>query len=246
VITLDSIQGHWVRRWIRAPGFEDGTTRVHWMQAGWLYADVRIPLVRPDLTRRRSLSEVPVAELLALAEAEGFAGDVELAGSHCTWHRRINWHGAPDGADIGDISFDASGRMIEKGVLADYTELWEQHATNVTGRAYRATGEGYEAFLVSRDGRFVFGVGQPGKPSTRPALDLQKGGGGAVDFEAVFDGLHAFGRLVGDAAVADLATQPFAEGRPVATLKDDRLIWHRIGIDGTTRDIVMPLAETRS
>ena len=243
MITLDSIQGHWVRRWIKAPGFHDETTRVHWMQVGSLFADVRIPAERPDLTGYRALSEVPVSALRQLAQAEGFAGVVELDGQRCTWHRDINWHGTPETVDVGEISFDADGRMVEQGVHADYRELWEQHASPATGRAYRASGEGYQAFLVVRDERFVLGVGRPEKPSTSRALEALAGEHVETDMAPVFDGVHAVGQLIDGEAIAALATQPFAEGGRVLTLEGDRLTWHRIGFDGETEEVGMQLNE---
>ena len=125
MISPADIQGHWVRQWIKAPGFEDHTTRVHWKQVGLNYADLRIPRARPDLTGAAALSDLPAAALLDLAQAEGFAGQVTLSGDHCTWHREINWHGPSEAQDVGAIRFDDDGQMIETGVHADYAELWQ-------------------------------------------------------------------------------------------------------------------------
>ena len=78
MIRPGDVQGHWVRTWIKAPGFEDHTTRVHWMQAGLDYADVRIPLERPDTRSAACLADLPAAVLRDLARAEGFSGHVTL------------------------------------------------------------------------------------------------------------------------------------------------------------------------
>lgn len=164
--TLADVQGHWVRHWIKAPGAKDHTTRVHWIQAGHAYADVRIPADRPDLSGASSLSDLSAQQLAALARAEGFAGRITLDGAVCTWARDINWHGTPDAADIGHISFDAQGRMIEAGVEADYTELWERaEAPPPTARHYRNGGD--RAFIVSAGNRFVIGIGRPGRRRPR-------------------------------------------------------------------------------
>ena len=40
MITLADVQGHWRRDWLKAPGFSDTTTHVHWMQCGTLFADM--------------------------------------------------------------------------------------------------------------------------------------------------------------------------------------------------------------
>lgn len=237
MIGLDDIQGHWVRKYIKAPGFEDHTTRVHWMQVGTDYADLRVPLHRPDLTAYAALSDVPAECLLELAAAEGFAGHVTLEGPVCTWHREVNWHGAPDVADVGEISFDDAGRMIEAGVLAEYTELWEQSAPDALGRSIRFGGEGYAGVMVVLGQAFVLGIGRPDKLSTKPQLaGLQQGRVDAALWDA-FDGVHALGRLVGNVAHAKLATQPFAEAHPIVTLDGESVIWHRTEIDGTRQDI---------
>lgn len=241
---LENIQGHWVRQWIKAPGFKDETTRVHWMQVGSVYADVRIPADRPDLTGYQTLSELPAAALLEYTVSEGFAGHVTLQDTHCTWHREVNWHGTPETVDVGDISFNADGRMIEQGVLAEYTELWEQRASEEVGHAYRARGEGYVALLVLRGAEFVLGVGKPEKPSTSAFVDALKLHDAKAGGEEVFGGIHAIGRLDGNMGIAELATQPFSEGQPVVTLDDETLIWHRIGFDGARQDVVLQIEKT--
>lgn len=238
MITCADIQGHWVRHWIKAPGFEDHTTRVHWMQVGNAYADVRIPHKRPDISTYDCLADLSAPDLAVLAQAEGFAGDVTLDGSQCTWHRRINWHGVPDAPDVGDISFDAKGRMIEAGVLADYTELWAQNGAG-PARTLRFSGGGYEGYLMSWGESFVLGIGRPDKAATRPLVEALQAGTVAQGIATLFDGVHAKGHWSGNAAIADLATQPFAEGQTIVTARDEGLTWHRIGFDGDASEVEM-------
>ncbi|MDF1728619.1 MAG: hypothetical protein P1U53_12810, partial [Sulfitobacter sp.] len=109
MITQGDLQGHWRRDWIKAPGFEDHTTRVHWLQAGALFADLRIPLERPDISGHAALADLSSAALRRLMQAEGFAGHITVDKSKCTWHREINWHGVPGQADVGLMSFDETG-----------------------------------------------------------------------------------------------------------------------------------------
>lgn len=235
----DRIEGHWIRTWIKAPGFEDHTTRVHWMQCGLAYADVRIPAERPDLSGAACLADLDAAALLQLARAEGFAGQVTLTGARCTWHRDINWHGQPDGQDIGDLRFDSAGRMIETGVEADYAELWE-HRTSPAKRAQVYCAGGVEAHLVSIGNAFVLGIGTPGAATTKPLIAALETGSKPADLPRLFDGFHAFGHFDGSRGIADLATNPFAEGLPVVTLAPDGVIWHRMGFDGSARDVTLP------
>lgn len=238
MITTADIQGHWVRQWIKAPGFEDHSTRVHWMQAGRLYADVRIPLDRPDVGASTCLAELPAATLSKLAQAEGFAGHVTLEGSRCTWHRDINWHGAPDAADVGEIRFDAQGRMIETGVLAEYSELWVQAAETDTS-AIRFSNRDYSGFLVVAGDLGVLGIGQTSKPATTPILSALENGRIPEDTDTLFDGLHALCRLEPTQVIATLATNPLAEGQLVVSLSDDAVIWHKTDFDSTRWDVEM-------
>ncbi len=239
MITSDQIQGHWVRDWIKAPGFEDHTTRVHWMQAGLIYADVRIPSGRPDLNGAKCIADLPALKLSQLAEAEGFAGHTTLKDVTCTWHRAVNWHGEPSGQDIGEICFDEAGRLVEKGVLAEYTELWVQSAKSST-RAIRFSQNGLLGVLVLAGEIGVLGIGPTAKPATDPVLQALKGGTIPDQIETLFDGIHAVCRLNESGQLtATLATNPFAEGQPILSILGDEVIWHKIGFDGTQTDICM-------
>ncbi|MFK7746219.1 MAG: hypothetical protein AB8B47_14280 [Roseobacter sp.] len=240
MITAADIQGHWERDWIKAPNFEDHTTRVHWAQAGMEYADVRIPVERPNLSGVRCLGDLSTAALLQLAQAEGFAGHVTLEETVCTWHREINWHGVPDAPDVGEISFDDQGRMIENGVHAEYAELWEQRADGPP-RVQRFAGQGYAGLLVETGTRIVIGIGRADKPATAPLIEQLASGKMPRGIEMLFDGVHAFGHWEGQKMITDLSTQPFSEGRPLVTLSADVVHWHRIDFVGGASDIVMPI-----
>ena len=231
MITLGDIQGHWQRRWIKAPGFEDETTRVHWTQAGCDYADLRIPLERPDPEGAKCLADFSAASLCHLARAEGFAGRVTLEGTTCTWHREINLHGTPEAPDVGSISFDDDGNMIEAGVHADYSELWEQRA-NDKPHAYRFSNALYSGVLVVAGEKAVLGIGQASRPSSKPLLDDLSNGRKPNGLSGLFDGLHALCRVENRCVTAVLATNPFVEGQVIARLDDDALVWHRVGFDG--------------
>ena len=238
MITEADVQGHWVRTWIKAPGFEDHSTRVHWIQCGLDYADVRIPLERPDLTGSDALADLDASALAMLAKAEGFAGHVTLDGTHCTWHREVNWHGRPDMLDIGAISFEADGNMIEAGVLADYRELWAP-SEGPPGAAMRFSGGGYSAILATHGDSFVLGIGRTDKLATAPLVSALNAGDVPGDVTTLFDGLHAFGTFADGTATAVLATNPFVEGSVVTTWTDTNLTWHREDFDGTRASLTL-------
>ncbi|MGR3515232.1 MAG: hypothetical protein ACU0GG_20910 [Paracoccaceae bacterium] len=240
MIHESDLQGHWARRWIKAPGFEDHTTRVHWMQAGRDYADVRIPLVRPEVTGAPCLSDLSADALCSLARAEGFAGHVTLEGDTCTWHREINWHGEPEGLDVGAISFDATGDMIEDGVLADYTELWTQKAKAQTS-AIRFSNGHYAGVLVTDGTVGVVGIGPPEKPATAPVLKALEAGQVPENAGSLFDGVHALCRLSTGQAVATLATNPLIEGQPVLTFQETSVVWHKQDFHGMQSQIELAM-----
>lgn len=238
MIGPDDIQGHWVRHWIKAPGFEDYTTRVHWVQVGALYADVRVPMKRPALVGADALSDLSPRALYVLARAEGFAGHATLDNGICTWVREINWHGHPDEVDAGRITFDDAGRMVEEGVHADYVELWEKRSGS-GAQALQFSGAGYTGFLMARGEAFVLGIGTPDKPASADLVDALEEGKRPDGLADLFDGLHAVGTWSGDTAVSTLATNPFAEGKPAVRLTGNGLIWNKIAFDGTVSAIEM-------
>lgn len=226
MIGLKDIQGHWQRRWIKAPGFEDDTTRVHWMQVGPVYADVRIPIERPSLDGAACIAELSGQAIQALTNAEGFAGTVRVENCVCTWARHINWHGETRDIDAGRLSWDETGDLIETGVHAHYTELWTRPSDS-THSGLKLAGDGLTGFLVSVGEAFVFGLGQP----DAPAFAL----GGAV--APLFDGVHLFGRWEGDTGIATLSTNPFQEGNACLTRAEQGVIYSHVDFRGNVRVI---------
>lgn len=234
MITLDDLQGHWHRAWLRAPDHEDTTTRVHWMQCGAVYADIRIPADRPDLTGARALSDLDPPALLSLLQAEGFAGTITVADGICTWDRVINWHGTPDAVDAGRMSFSAQGELIEDGVHADYAELWRR-APDRPDRALHGTVAGQDAVIVASPAAFVVGLGVPGGPSPTAERAALSQGTIPADLPHRFQSVYAYGRWDGQTGIATLATNPFIEGRPVVEQSGDGLSLILPCFDGTER-----------
>ena len=228
MIRTENLQGHWRRNWIRAPGLEDATTRVHWLQAGPWCADIRVPLHRPGVAEAGCLADMATADLAVLLSAEGFAGRIALDGDICTWHRDWNWRGFPCPVDAGKLWFDETGRLIEDGVHADYREEWQQ----VPGEPWQAqaiAGEAATGVLFRNAQNFLLALGRPGAPA-RPDLAgaLSDGTAQAADAAPVFASVYILGHWHGGNGVADLSTQPFCEGRPV------------LHLDGPRADLVLP------
>lgn len=245
MITADHLQGHWQRHWIKAPGFEDHDTKVHWMQAGMVFADLRIPAGLPYLGGATCLADLPAATLAELGAAEGFAGTTTLEDDRCTWHRAINWQGVPEGADVGQISFDDKGRMIETGVLANYTELWAQQA-KAPPRALQFSDGTYDGVLVICGALGVLGIDHAGKAPTAPLRAALREGVILPEAVDAFDGIFALVRVTGEALIAELATNPFQQGECVLSLTEGGAVWHKEGFDGAKSEIALQVSEPAS
>ncbi len=231
MITKYHLQGHWKRDWIKAPGFEDATTRVHWLQAGALFADLRIPLERPDLTGLSCLAELDPSALRRLMDAEGFAGHITVADSHCTWHRQINWHGVPGQADVGQMSFDETCGLIEDGVLAEYRELW-QSASQSPLRGAQVSCDAMTGVLIENEEIFLLGIGPNPLGTTDDLIaNLESRTAELPALQQHFASEYVLGTWDGASGIAMLSTNPFQEGQVVLERGDD-LYWHSQGFDG--------------
>lgn len=208
---LADLQGHWRRNWLRAPGLEDTTTRVHWLQAGRWCADIRIPLHRPALDGATCLADLSPAALADLLTAEGFAGHVTLDADVCTWTRTRNWRGFPCPVDAGRLWFDAQGLLIEDGVHADYREEWQHLPATFTPLAI-----GEEGLLLTSPTTFLLALGLSDTPATAPlAAALRDGTAKPRDAAPAFASTYILGHWKGDSGIAHLSTQPFAEGHTI-------------------------------
>ncbi len=205
------LQGHWRRAWIKSPGFEDTTTHVHWMQCGAYYADLRVPDSLPDLSDAECLCDLDPETLRKLMLAEGFAGTISVEDDVCTWARRINWHGKPDGVDAGRMSFDAQGALIEDGVHADYRELWVRQA-DVPLEALGCEADGQEVFLISSETAFILAVGATTAPASHALIAALDRGQKPAGLESHFSSFYAFGRWDGTDGIALLSTNPVLAG----------------------------------
>lgn len=214
MIAQADLQGHWRRDWIRAPGFEDGSTRVHWMQAGTLFADLRIPMERPIADGREALCEFSQPELEQLLGAEGFAGEISLKENRCTWHRELNWHGVPENEDTGRMTFE-DGALMEDGVHADYRERWLPEPIG-TLRGYRISAGPESGIMIENDQIFLFGIGARPKGNSKGLINaLTAGTAEKTQLQQHFESQFCFGIWDGDEGIATLSTNPFCEGQPV-------------------------------
>lgn len=68
-----------------ATGIEDTSTRVIWVQSHGLTADLRLPLVRPDVRARGALQACTASERAELARGEGFVAHTSWDGALMRW-----------------------------------------------------------------------------------------------------------------------------------------------------------------
>lgn len=235
----EDLQGHWHRAWLKAPGISDHETSVHWMQAGTLYADIRIPARRPDVRGAGALADLSDGTLLTLLKAEGFAGSITVEGDVCTWARHINWHGQPDGVDAGHMRFESANRLVETGVHADYAELWNRRIDEPVHALHLTAGTRH-AYLLTVGKRFVFGIGDPGVSSSAAALTALQAGQRSRALHDQFIHIYAMGRWVGNSAMADICTNPLLEGMAVLTCSvQGDLTWHSEDFLGHRQDVTL-------
>lgn len=226
MIAISDLQGHWRRDWIRAAGFEDCTAHVHWLQAGVLFADLRVPDTLPDIGGKTCLADLDGATLAALLDCEGFAGEISLTGDHCTWHRHINWHGMPDRPDVGAMSFAANDTLIEDGVHADYREAWSAVQTGPL-RGHKIGWGDMTGVLIENDAEFLFAIGSAPTRIQKPVV-LASGDIDRDSLQKVFSSFYALGRWDGATGTALLSTNPFARDQVVIERTTSGLVWHAL------------------
>ncbi len=216
---LAEVQGLWRRLWLRAPGQEDATTEVHWLQAGALHVDLRLPAGLPS--DALAPADLDAAGLRAIARAEGFAGVTSVERGVCTWTRRINWRGPLDGPDVGALFFE-DGDLMERGVFADYAELWRRVETpsalarpTLSARQLRRA-DGQLAIAVRAGDRFLLGRAAPealaasGSLAARLELALSHRHRGAL--KRLFDMEFCRGRVTPEGGRIERSTQPGRKG----------------------------------
>lgn len=237
------IGGHWQRESITAPGMEDRTTRVHWLQAEEGFCDIRIPLTRPDTEGAGALCELGADALLELMNGFGFAGTTQLQGDRCTWHRQIAFHGTPAGAaaDVGTLRPGPGGRMIEDGAEGACREVWTRLSHAPCDHATWQL-EDRVLHLAWTPSTFLLATGVPDTPdslSLRQALE--KGERPEAALADFFTAEYTLGHWDRDRGVARLSTDPLREGQVIlslAGLEDARLHLFRTDYFGTLREEV--------
>lgn len=212
------LTGLWRRELITTPdGGRDDTTTVLWLQTQSWYADIRVPAdrpVRPDATCFADYSD---AELIALAEVQGFAGELAVRDGVCFWRRDLDYQPPAPTPDEGAYSLDGDV-MIEDGVHTPYQEIWRRDpASRGELQAWRSE-DGLRVragavFMDVADREFPLPAGATLADIVRAALD---GGDRATAIDALSLRI-SFGVITPDGAWRiTLSTWPWLEGTILA------------------------------
>jgi hypothetical protein len=121
----DRYLGVWRRRLLRTPHEEDRRSLVLWLQTPRWHADLRLPPSRPDFSGVDRLEACSDGQLAWLARQQGFLGITEVEGDLCTWHHHVDIQPPHGRRDIGHMTFQGDS-IVERGVDADYLEVWER------------------------------------------------------------------------------------------------------------------------
>lgn len=206
-------------------GLCDIDTTVFWLQSQSLYADLRIPANRPDMTGASSFGELNATALNALASQEGFAGTLQWKDdgeqSACAWRRWIDFAPLDGPPDEGLMKAASSRMMVETGLHADYTEHWWQDFDDVPQNMQTRWNAEKHLLTVRVGDRFM--LAHERRMQTPPAGHLHRLVADAVGDEArlreLLDCELSIGRVGPDGiGTIELSTVPWREGCRVHNL----------------------------
>lgn len=145
------VMGVWRREQITAPGgYLDDTTRVFWVQAGSWYGDIRLRIDIPRRPGTDGFAEFTDAELLELAKAQGFAGQLTVTPEICAWRRDLDYQPPGPIPDEGTWAIEGD-ILVEGGIHAEYEEIWRQEPGSQGLRAAFGLAKGQGLLILAGD-----------------------------------------------------------------------------------------------
>jgi hypothetical protein len=166
--TDPALRGLWFREEFFTPnGYRNTTTKVVWLQTQRYYADLRIPIERPGIAGATSFEAFSDAELIQLADVQGFAGVQTAANGVCLWRRDSDFH--PPRTTPDEARFEIEGdRMAELGIHSEYTEIWRRQPDSTDPlAAFRRDDAPYALLLIAGDHFLQY----EGRNGTLPAAE---------------------------------------------------------------------------
>ncbi|MDP1874191.1 hypothetical protein [Phenylobacterium sp.] len=211
------VTGVWRREQITTPGgYRDDTTRVFWVQADSWYGDIRLRIDIPRKPAATRFADFSDAELIELAKAQGFAGQLAVTPEMCAWRRDLDYQ--PPGPIPDEGTWRIEGDiLIEGGIHAEYEEIWRQEPQSQGLRAAFGLGGGQGLLVIAGDHFLMIRTRQAPLPpgDSLPALveaAIAEGARGKA--EALLDMPICYGAIDQGWRVIH-STLPWLEGRPL-------------------------------
>lgn len=217
------LTGVWRRELITTTdGVHDDTTQVFWLQTQSWYADIRVPADRPRRPGAAGWDDYAPAELAAMADMQGFAGELTVEPGICRWRRDLDFQPPNGVADEGTWDLDGDV-MIERGLDGRYEEIWRLEprsrgpllAFALAGAAGRP---GLHGLLVVAGDHFMIIQGRtlalPFGESLRAVVDVALAAGDHARARAALAMPIAYGRIADGSTPWEvrLSTWPWLEG----------------------------------
>lgn len=210
------MEGLWRRLVIARPGRPaDAHTFVAWLQGPDYFGDLRQPVGAQASVQASCLAELSPREALALAQQEGFAGKLEVAGDEAEWLRAIDFQPPSDERDRGRLVQEGD-LLIERGIGADYVEYWQRPpaAADIPCAAARmvSEGDGRAAYLVQWGRNFLYARDRGATLAPGGTLADQVQGADAATAQALIDCEISLGAVTPDGWRIDRSTLPWRAG----------------------------------
>lgn len=211
------LTGVWRREQITQPGgYLDDTSRVFWVQSDSWYGDIRLKIDVPRRPDARSFADFSDAELIALAQTEGFAGQLTVTPELCAWRRDMDFQ--PPGPIPDEGTWNLQGDvLIEGGVHTPYEEIWRLEPQSQGLRAAFACEDGKGLLIMAGDHFLMIADRAQALPPGEPLPALVRAALAAGDRDAacaLLDMPICYGRIGAGWQVVH-AAQPWREGRPL-------------------------------
>jgi hypothetical protein len=118
--------GMWRRTLLEQANIVDSRSLVLWIQTDKHHVDLRIPYSRPPFEPVSQLGDYSFDQLSYLADQQGFTGTTQVSANIAEWKREQDYQPFNHQRDIAEIRFENDATLVERGVDADYFEIWEK------------------------------------------------------------------------------------------------------------------------
>lgn len=213
----EAFMGVWRRARITAPGLDDTTTRVFWVQGPSWYGDIRVPADSPRRAKGSGFAAYAEDELVGLARTESFAGQLTVTPDECAWRRDLDYQPPARFPDVGGWRFTGPDTLIETGVHLPYEEVWLREPDSDGPFAAFRPEDGSGLLVIAGDHFLAIGGRAEGLPGGSDLATLVRealGRGQRPLAESWLSMPSAYGRIAEGWRIVH-STQPWREGGPL-------------------------------